>query len=557
MDLSFKIFGVSKQNKGDFKELYDLTHCQVYALILTTVKDKVLAREILIETYKRVWAKAPFFDTDFSGEFWLYNIVKNLCENVLHDKALNTSSRSNRIDGFSKIATNALFMLKADRGQILVLRCVTRLKSSDIAKLLWYYKSAEKKEYKLALKELASLSQCKQSVIPSLLKAEISKLNPDFWDAIDNNKSTMVDHISDDEHFVLENDACEKDEQEKEVVKLPLDAQAKKRFIKKLIIVLCVFAALIFIPTAVILNKTKKDVPIITVQFGNKIAIVEIGDTAYYQNYKDSSKLYSYDFTSKNKKLLCDDKIKELVTDGQYLFYRNENDGRLYRINTDGSDKKQISQNPGTSMALDGENVYYSEKDGIYRMKKDGSSRELVLIPESEDMYRYNMEVYEGKLYFSSGVGGGIFYVNLSEPGSRAKAIYTAEAYDFQIYEGYLYFNIKTSESNLYRLNLKDEKLQKIPNTVLRTQAFYLFKGKIFFDGFSSDSNSLATAPVSSIYSINIDGSGLEKCFVDAASDMLVTEKRIYCYYPTSNGKLKVYSSASYSQQPEFIFGLN
>lgn len=565
MDLSYIIFGIAKQNMDDFKELYDLTHRQVYAFILTSVKDKVLAREIFIETYKRFWTKASSYDTEYNSEFWLYSIVNNLCVNALKDRSLNISSKSNRIDGFSKIITNALFMLKADRGQILVLRAMTNLNSNDIAKLLWYYKSAEKKEYKKALTELEALSKSyKRSKLISILKDEINELNPDFWDAIESNKSTIIDNISDeeqqDEQLESDNDSLIENEEGNNAVKTTFITRFKRIPLRTLIIIFVVFAIAITIPATIIYNKTKTNnpKPNVNVQFGAKIAIVEIGDKAFYQNYKNQGKLFCYDFKAKTNKPVCDDKIKELITDGQFLFYRNENDGKLYRINPDGSGRLQITQNPGTSMALDGDNLYYSEKDGIYRIKKDGSDRQVVLIPENEEMYRYDMEIYEGKLYFSSGVGGGIFYINLSDPNARAKAIYTSEAYNFQIYEGSLYFSIKTDESNLYYINLKDEKLKKVPDTLLKTQAFYIYNNKIFFDGFPQDSSMSATASSSYIYSVNLDGTNIEKCFSDSASDILVTEKRIYCYYPSDNGKsgkLKVYTNGSYSKPPQIIFG--
>lgn len=53
LDLAYLIVGIAKNEEKDFWELYDQTHKEVFALALALVKNRILAREITIETYQK------------------------------------------------------------------------------------------------------------------------------------------------------------------------------------------------------------------------------------------------------------------------------------------------------------------------------------------------------------------------------------------------------------------------------------------------------------------------------------------------------------------------
>ena len=76
MDFAYLIVGISKNEEKDLKELYDKTHHTVYGLALSLVRDRVLARDITIETYRRVKQFANTYDTDINVEYWLLILQK-------------------------------------------------------------------------------------------------------------------------------------------------------------------------------------------------------------------------------------------------------------------------------------------------------------------------------------------------------------------------------------------------------------------------------------------------------------------------------------------------
>ena len=76
MDLEYLIVGIARGEEEDYHNLYLQTYRTVFALSLSIVKDKGLARCIAVETYRRVAKQAYLFDTELNAEYWILDIAR-------------------------------------------------------------------------------------------------------------------------------------------------------------------------------------------------------------------------------------------------------------------------------------------------------------------------------------------------------------------------------------------------------------------------------------------------------------------------------------------------
>ena len=60
------------------------------------------------------------------------------------------------------------------------------------------------------------------------------------------------------------------------------------------------------------------------------MSMIETDGKLFYQNNKKDNHLWSYDLKKKKSKELVKAKLKELITDGEKLYYRNLEDGKIY-----------------------------------------------------------------------------------------------------------------------------------------------------------------------------------------------------------------------------------
>jgi outer membrane protein assembly factor BamB len=273
--------------------------------------------------------------------------------------------------------------------------------------------------------------------------------------------------------------------------------------------------------------------------------LVEIDGVVYFQNYKDKSKLYSFDLKTRKMLKLTDDFVKELVTDGEYLYYRNRNDGRIYRINKDGSDRKQISKEAGSSIFIYDEYIYYTSPDGISRMKKDGQDAELLYKNTKEDLFFYDIFVYNGTIYFSGGAGLGIYYLDDSGEETEVNVLYFDEAYDIHVLDGYIYFNIfkqhisANRQIPMYRYDLDEKNYNEVSDINLNSSAYYIYDKYLYMDGYVRSTSGLKKDQ--GLYRIDTE-TGESILLIDRRStDIYVSESYIYSYTSDNGGSLVAY----------------
>ncbi len=134
-----------------------------------------------------------------------------------------------------------------------------------------------------------------------------------------------------------------------------------------------------------------------------------IGNNIYYQNYTKGKKIYRIGINGENNTKINDDNSQFMNISNQWIYYANANeDFRLYKIKVDGSNKTKLNDESSGEINVIGEYIYYwggtnNGEDSIkldpsklYRIKNDGTSKEVVKIEKA------NIDNKEGKLGTSS-----------------------------------------------------------------------------------------------------------------------------------------------------------
>jgi len=142
-------------------------------------------------------------------------------------------------------------------------------------------------------------------------------------------------------------------------------------------------------------------------------------------------------------KITNDSYIGYLNVAGGYVYYKS---GKHFnRINLDGTDKRDISdENLGAPM-LYGNWIYFTKNEGIYRMTTDGTDEQHIT---ECDSYSAVFSIYKNKLYYvdlTDVVHGGICYGYIHSAdldGSNDKIISYQKAGSeiFIVEDGWIYF---------------------------------------------------------------------------------------------------------------------
>ena len=533
MNIEYLIVGIHKGSQTDFEDLYRLMATKVYAVALATVKDKGLAREIAIETFRRVRTFAYSFDTNFDGEYWILDIARKLSLNALRDTQISLPAEAS-VDNASALILKTITQLKNDRGLILTLRALTGLSFKDIGDLAGYYTNSAKQEAKRGIAVLrAAYPGVSKKEVYQQLKEDYNISCPDYRDYILLDRPTKVAHISHEALFLEGDNAafCAETETERIAERTQKQKAHQNRILRISAAVVGVLVTLVLaiaLGVKIVQNSRtpSKETP---PQTSAGIELVALNGTLYYRD--GSSGIYAYN--DGEITILYNAPVRDLIVGGDYLFFRNYKDGQIYRLIPATKKCVQISSQPGTSLAYYDGYVYYSNADGIYRFNasSDTPEMEAIYTPEVENPpSRYQMAFSnQGDLIFSAGADKGIYRV---EDG-KLYTLYMDEAYYFQI-EGDLLF-LDTiglqGKRQLQALALtgKDEEAF-FPTIALYSSAYYVVGNTVYYEGTGG------TDTKNGLYKMDLsDGSTALIQEIQESelhiTHIYATEDTLYCYY--------------------------
>lgn len=557
MDLEFLTVGVARGNDSDLRALYDQTHNEVFALAVSIVKDIGLAGDVTAEVYRRVKALAYLFNSDMSAEYWLLDMAKNIANNVSHNPAFAGKISNPRQYNLSSLLLELVNNGKNDRASIVMLFTMSALSSRDIARILWYKTGSAKNEFKRGIARLGDKFTEKTSAqIKEEIKRDIEAASPDVWHKVIQEEETVLSSVSHEE-LGLDADTLVYTEEDAANAIEAKHEQEKKRS-RKIKIAVIVIAAIVLLNIAVLLvynifKKDNEDGLDPGVQYGNRMAIAQIGDNVYFQNIDKDNKLYVYDLKKGTSEVFADVPVKEVITDGEKIFYRNYLDGKTYSVAPDSPEPKLLTETNVSCLTYHDGRIYFSDKYGISSVKTDGTDEKLYvdISEESADyvyyesqnvfLFRYIMKFDEkNTLYFSAGAGKGIYFVADFGDSLGVESVYLGEAYTFDFYNNEIYFDCKNTDYNgnsTISLCRIDENGQAVA-----LKGFYLGTGAYFFDGDTLFFDGIV-GEETGIYKLDMTDANAkpEKVSGLRASEIYVTGNNLFAYYPGDTDSPKSY----------------
>ncbi len=565
MDLEYLIVGIAKDQQDDFKEFYEKTKIEVYMYAMSIVRDRFLARDIAVEAYRRVNMLAYKFDTDLNAEYWLLDIVKNLSINALKDDELRKVAENIRVDNLSGLLRAAVVETAEDRGKIIVLRVASELSKSEVAKLLWYQQGSASAEYRRGLKELVKMfpDDTTSATVISDLKKDMKNCTPDMWGLVIGKDETKVSFVSHEELEISEEE-LEFSEENEEFQKIKRVSDSKKRKKKiytvaaVIVLAICVISLAIFGVVSYINDSGKKDKKDDVIgefdkntppQFGTKLVMAEVNDVLYFQDYSQGKVLSKAEIKDGKAVVtkLSDAEPKEIITDGSYIYYRDNNDGKIYKMSVSDDSVTKLMQQSGTCIEYyDGYIYFSSSKVGILRISVSGdeSTIEDVFLKEPGNQpHVEDIEISDsGDVYFSSGSNKGLYKLKeLEEYNSPFfnDEIYSGEVYSFEVHDDKIFFDISADGMvSFHSLSLSEKNDDDIFSDVyLASAAICVKDGYIYYEGYSKIDDK-GNKFDRGVYRVSVDGENSEMLIpaIDESmfvSDMYISESRVYCYYRT------------------------
>ena len=510
--------------KAALKDLYDEYRVPFYYTALSILKNEKKAENAAAEAFRRLSALAYKFDEALNAEYWFFDVLYTLCANAAG------ADFDKKIAGIPNVPHDLV-----QEPEVYI-----KLYSN------------------LAANEISSIAEKKKSVVKGILKNEerweiikniAPQYCPDYWNIISGDKETGYEGFSEKERIRTET----QDIKNKRTM-------SAKRILAIILVVTFVCSAVM---TAVVLltkkfgsdvdkNEVSDD---IILQFNNSIAVAEMNGSIYFG--KDDS-LWKYDTTVGKSEKISDDNPKEILSDGQYIYYRNHKDGYMYRVDGNGDNKVSLCDKPGASMALYEDKLYFSTGDGIYSIPSSGgkiADAQLLLdLSTDNNLYCVDMDVdSQGNTFFAGGIGKGIHHITEFNGEPSLEGVFADEVYVLKIDGDKLYFDCKeaTGKIFLYRFDitkyLAAEATQRVlPEVVydlsdekvlLATGAFDVKNGKIYVAGEEKD--------VSVIYLIDEAGNKkklteIPEGEIKARNNLVISDIYVFgekVYYFCSDGK--------------------
>lgn len=212
-----------------------------------------------------------------------------------------------------------------------------------------------------------------------------------------------------------------------------------------------------------------------------------------------------------------------ITFDNQWEYFRYYEDNSMYKMSHDGSTIQKISDEGGNWLNIVGDWIYYIKRidmqpyyDGIFRVKKDGSQKEIVL----EGSYR-SLIAINNKLYYVNRLDNRkIYRVNLDGTGNEL--FIDCKSFTLQYENGYLYYN---DISDIYRINLSKPETEKVAENV---QKFIVYKGAIYY---------LQNDNRRKLHRKDLDNMSIEVIHEDIQPEFNISNDKIY-FMTESPGKI-------------------
>lgn len=163
--LNYYLKEIVNGNKDALSSFYNDTKTSVYGYILSIVKNKSLAEEVLQDTYIKIWENAYLYKNDSKPMAWVFTIAKNnslmKIRKEKHHQDIDDlkevlSIKSNKSD--DRLLLSYLFKdIKDEERQIIILHLVSGFKHKEIAKMMELPLGTVLSKYKRTIEKLKNV----------------------------------------------------------------------------------------------------------------------------------------------------------------------------------------------------------------------------------------------------------------------------------------------------------------------------------------------------------------------------------------------------------------
>lgn len=186
------------------------------------------------------------------------------------------------------------------------------------------------------------------------------------------------------------------------------------------------------------------------------------GEWIYYCNYSDNGKLYKLKNDGSNKVKLCDDKIFNINVLGDWIYYTNLNERKynIYKIKKDGTKRTKINNEKSSYVNVIGNWIFYYNSNVLYRINTDGEDKKEICKVNKGSTY---LNICDDVIYY---INDGFLY-KMSIDGTQQTKLCNDKVSYYSVDNEYIFYNDFNSCIN--RINKDGTKKTKLieSNTTL------------------------------------------------------------------------------------------
>lgn len=168
----------------------------------------------------------------------------------------------------------------------------------------------------------------------------------------------------------------------------------------------------------------------------------------YYSNENKRNKLCRMNVEEKEENIITEDTIYLLTLYDNYLYYINQEDGKLYRCDKQGRYKEVVINDHVTSYMIADRKIWYGVESGIGTCNLEGFHKETL----TKDTGTSIAYAEDALAFCNKNKNNCITVVDLIDAGQYD--IDGSYATNISVYDNYLFFSHKKEQCAIYRYNL-------------------------------------------------------------------------------------------------------
>jgi len=207
----------------------------------------------------------------------------------------------------------------------------------------------------------------------------------------------------------------------------------------------------------------------------NRGLVSEYEDKIFFSNLDENGHLYKKEVDG-SKELLVEEPVEFInVFDGWiYYWLADTDDGKLFKIRTDGTDKTLINEDHAHYINVVDDHIYYSDyldEGTIYKVRTDGSNKTEITDAE----FPSDLNVVDNWIYYYEPHGENSGIHRIQTDGSNHSKLIDVRVKSMNVIDGYIYYS---NNNGIFRVNTDGEsnkQLSKHPSNSINVTNDYIF----------------------------------------------------------------------------------